>query len=693
MMRTALMVLAFFVALSGRAQPADQVRPATTYGAAETKKKQPVVPVFWSATQQQPPLPFNPFPELTVYDAGNNNLIYDDREVDYPALQAAMAKEQAELKAESDKAKAAAGETEEEGGGGMALRSSGSSTNLTLATPVFDGTHLLLSIQNGVAGEFYDLFYSTNLVDWLFYVRTDIDQFSFSITPPAWPVCFFRLGTQQDSDDDTLTDAYEALVTQTSPTFPDSAQMLFLYPNLNAFQISNLVTVLTDQPPVLEMERYEQDYSFLFLNGPCDFPTGNHFDSYSFRTRWTNNVGGFYTNSRVWNYCVSGSPVSTNYQREGRIAANVLGTNYYRSRVDNGAWSIWTNDTIAAVPWPGAMLVDMSYRRTVQNTTNGTSPLEVYRRTDSSTAKLRYRTGGPQFSTATRRHKITVGATAYDPQSNYTTVSNTLISILNLPGNSNGVFYVTLRDNTTNDLTPTLPAAYTNYGFSVSAERHLIPLNFRNSGYLTGPDTNGVGYDFNKYAHLISYVATTLGVHATIDDGTSAGLGMNWMNLEEINATVPTLPYLNWAWHQDKQLKRYLWIPGATNVTVLTNASFSTLGPDGGNDLPPQGGTLDDSEPDTQGNVYFPDAPSLTISAAAYVNAPAGSVSALRFYGHTWLTGNAAFATSILKWRTFITIKKTTNGWERVGPDNFIDLTPNDDLEIPSFTVGEASGL
>ena len=69
-----------------------QVTPAATYGAKETKKKERFAPVFWSATRQQPPLPFHPFPDLPVFDAGINNFVYDDRAVDYPALNAARAK-------------------------------------------------------------------------------------------------------------------------------------------------------------------------------------------------------------------------------------------------------------------------------------------------------------------------------------------------------------------------------------------------------------------------------------------------------------------------------------------------------------------------------------------------------------------------------------------------------------------------
>jgi hypothetical protein len=47
----------------------------------------------------------------------------------------------------------------------------------------------------------------------------------------------------------------------------------------------------------------------------------------------------------------------------------------------------------------------------------------------------------------------------------------------------------------------------------------------------------------------------------------------------------------------------------------------------------------------------------------------------------------------LVKWQSFITIKKTANGWIRVGTNNFIGLTPAGTSENPTFTVSEASGL
>ena len=485
MPRIILCLLAVAIMLPAHAQL--QVTPARTYGAQETKKKERIFPIFWSAARKVfPPLPFNPFPELPLYDAGNNNLIYDDREVDYPALEAAMAKERAQAEAE------AAALEKDAGGGGMALRLSSSSTNLTLATPLFDGTNVQLTIQNGVEDEFYDLFYSTNLVDWHFYVRTDTNQFSFAIAPPAWPVCFFRLGTQLDTDDDSLTDAYELLVAQTSPTFPDSTQTLGQYTNLNTFQISNNWAALTDHPPVLKLYLYERDYSHLFLDNPCPLSSYNSFDSHSHRTRWTNEAGGFFTNSFVQNSCPTGNvAVATNHQREGRIMADISGTNQIRSRLDNGAWSAWTNDVNGLVPHPGGLLVDQSYRRMTNMHIWSTTPPERYLTTDITTTRMRYSTRGPLFSTAMRLHKITVGANDYTPGG--TAISNALISILGLPGNTNGEFYVNLRDNRNIDLTPTLPPEYTNYTYAVDAGRVEVRLKRGGSNITDTTQTVWVG--------------------------------------------------------------------------------------------------------------------------------------------------------------------------------------------------------
>src|SRR6266404_7100166 len=47
---------------------------------------------YWSLQLDLPPLPYNRFPELPLYDLGNRSYVYDDRGIDYSAV---FAEEQA----------------------------------------------------------------------------------------------------------------------------------------------------------------------------------------------------------------------------------------------------------------------------------------------------------------------------------------------------------------------------------------------------------------------------------------------------------------------------------------------------------------------------------------------------------------------------------------------------------------------
>jgi hypothetical protein len=320
----------------------------------------------------------------------------------------------------------------------------------------------------------------------------------------------------------------------------------------------------------------------------------------------------------------------------------------------------------------------------------------VYRFTDLTQATLHYRTRGLRFDTTTlRRHKITVSAIDYGTPGG-TNVPKHLIQFDMLTGQphagSNGVLYVTLRDNMTNYVTPKLPPQFTNYTYSISAERHLIHLNFRNTGQLTGPDTNGVGYYYERYNGLARWMSTQLGPHDSPDGGVPAHTDLEMANLMEFSAIVGTNDLLGWLWHQDIARGRFLWVPGSTTVTNYDPKSFSSVGPQSGNDDNHINGAQD-VLPDDQGSIFLPDAPTLTLNYHLLQNAPTNSIAALRFYARTWLTFDDVFVSEIVKWRTFITIKKTPGGWVRVGPNNFIELTPGNTNEIPAFDVIEASGL
>ncbi len=188
-----------------------EVTPALTYGAKETKKKHPMVPIFWSATQQQPPLPFNPFPELKLYDAGTNNFIYDDREVDYPALQAAVAAEQSKGEAEAGPPEFSAGS------GGMAMMMNSSAPILEIIKPgeqEDEGTNFLVRFET-TRGNRYLFEQSADLVSWTtvsdFFADSETSDFEITpdqahqffrvfvpeqkITFPTWvSSCGWRLG-------------------------------------------------------------------------------------------------------------------------------------------------------------------------------------------------------------------------------------------------------------------------------------------------------------------------------------------------------------------------------------------------------------------------------------------------------------------------------------------------------------------
>ena len=92
-------------------------------------------------------------------------------------------------------------------------------TNLTLVPTLLTNGVLQLDICGG-SGRF-DLFFTTNLSPtstWVWLARPLTNQSTLYVTnlPPPWG--FFQLGTMTDSDRDGLPDAYENLITHSSPT-------------------------------------------------------------------------------------------------------------------------------------------------------------------------------------------------------------------------------------------------------------------------------------------------------------------------------------------------------------------------------------------------------------------------------------------------------------------------------------------
>ena len=203
-----------------------------------------------------PPLPFNPFPELPLYALGTNTYVFDDREVDYVAMQQerealrllwqAPAQSLASdgfslMNLDSEPPVPLGGD---DGGGTNISSFCGppmflSSTGLCLYPPVLTsaiGTNgafseLSLALTNGMAGAPYDLFMTTNLTtnvaglnltNWAWLYRGWPGQTNFVVTNGPTPEAYFRLGTTNDFDGDWLTDAYEFLVSHTCLTNSDT---------------------------------------------------------------------------------------------------------------------------------------------------------------------------------------------------------------------------------------------------------------------------------------------------------------------------------------------------------------------------------------------------------------------------------------------------------------------------------------
>ena len=95
----------------------------------------------------------------------------------------------------------------------LSLQGCGQSS-LQLLTPKYEGTNVVLGFT-GASGQ-VDLFYSSDLSTWSYFGRSGSGQTNFNFTPSA-DKTFFVLGTLQDSDGDTNTDAYERLVSHTDP--------------------------------------------------------------------------------------------------------------------------------------------------------------------------------------------------------------------------------------------------------------------------------------------------------------------------------------------------------------------------------------------------------------------------------------------------------------------------------------------
>jgi hypothetical protein len=251
----------------------------------------------------------------------------------------------------------------------------------------------------------------------------------------------------------------------------------------------------------------------------------------------------------------------------------------------------------------------------------------------------------------------------------------------NHPG-ADGLIFKTYAENSTNDVT--VHVKHNFYIFDVQREEIAIDPMFRNSGAITQRETNGVGCDPTLYDNLTNFFLTT-----SLGPGTVLATNGYFYNLQETDATVPTNAAVHngWVWRQDAAFKIFYWKHGEPDVLGVdpTLKTFPS-GPPGsgdGNDNPT---IWADNSPDLNGLILAFDGPGMHAPSGQYADS---DVAAYRFYARQWATWGGVRVTPILRWRSFITIKKTSEGWIRAG-DNFIDEKPEDDPEVPRFDVLKA---
>ena len=140
-------------AIANREAPGASRRTQTAAAVETSVSKGPHFPLFYSAQRNVPPLPFNPFPKLEVFDLGDNRFAYDDRDVDYVSLRANQ--EQTATAQNATAESTYNGETSEGGSGSpqsllsdgvrLKIKMTGSNTYSLLVTNLSPGTEYLLT--------------------------------------------------------------------------------------------------------------------------------------------------------------------------------------------------------------------------------------------------------------------------------------------------------------------------------------------------------------------------------------------------------------------------------------------------------------------------------------------------------------------------------------------------------------------
>jgi len=180
---------------------------------------------YWTLTEPVP-LPFDPFPELPVYEIGSGQFVIDDRSVDYTALNTRSTT----VSANSLMAMDASSPPFPGGGSGDTNGYSYNGTQYTytlppglkITPPVFTNGNVSVSIYDQDPSVPYDIYYCTNLasaIPWTLVSHGIVGQtnYVFANNFAGSQTVFFIVGSGADTLGQGLSDGFIALVLGLNP--------------------------------------------------------------------------------------------------------------------------------------------------------------------------------------------------------------------------------------------------------------------------------------------------------------------------------------------------------------------------------------------------------------------------------------------------------------------------------------------
>lgn len=502
---------------------------------------------FWSAQLPvYPPLPINPFPDRPLLEGKDGRLFYNDLDVNYDVIWAENAKQVAQNASLQGE------------GGGMAMMSM--SGGLRLTPPVFDGTNHHLTILEAEPFGIYDLFVSTNFPatnGWAIVGRTAPGQTNLSVAPLVSGFVVYVLGTMQDTDGDSLTDAYENLVGKTSAQQAN--------PNTNGTNI--LIPMLDDLPRGIKVREFSGLYSRTESWNPCQLPGDAMTMAEAWQ--WKPGPGGGVESTNVLRLCEGDGVTVTALTGYTQLVWAPDGTPRIRTRGgDDPDWSAWETNIYDGTPLPGVPAYPWWwYQKATMRVPQGNPGSGIYsERLADRRHTLDLHTGGRVTTPPKMRlysiHAAAVAHTSLEwgsPEDITTNVPGEAITVLGRRCRTNGLVYLALPDGYVTDATPVLDSPYTNYAFNVEATAAELRLFVNGSDYADGQVTVQAGQQVSLVCDLYPPIATITNYQWTIPNEPIS----NWVYSVMLGEVID-LP----EWAKTNSSVNLYWWKRATNFTV-----------------------------------------------------------------------------------------------------------------------------